>query len=248
MSKRMMWFKTITKLEMGYLSRSKCHHYNRWGQEWEGGNPSTSLLYYFYTFTVFYSRTFTISPSPNITLLVLRLQVILLPWGFLLTSLIAQCRRPCLIPESGRSAGEGIDCPLQYSWASVVAQLVKNLPAMQETWVRSLGWEDPLEKGKAAHSGILAWRIPWTVQSMRLQRVGHNWVTFTFPLTCIEIFLTFCCLAIPTVGRPSLTHQPHQRRILTDECAFPSDFLHLQPFHLEKGWGSLDSGDQTSQY
>ena len=49
------------------------------------------------------------------------------------------------------------------SWASLVAQLVKNLPAMQETWVRSLRWEDPLEKGKATHSSILAWRIPWTV-------------------------------------------------------------------------------------
>ena len=47
--------------------------------------------------------------------------------------------------------------------ASLVAQLVKNLPAMQETWVRSLGWEDPLEKEKATHSSILAWRIPWTV-------------------------------------------------------------------------------------
>ena len=47
--------------------------------------------------------------------------------------------------------------------ASLVAQLVKNLPAMQETWVPSLGWEGPLEKGKAAHSNILAWRIPWTI-------------------------------------------------------------------------------------
>ena len=47
--------------------------------------------------------------------------------------------------------------------ASLVAQLVKNPPAIQETWVRSLGWEDPLEKGKATHSSILAWRIPWTV-------------------------------------------------------------------------------------
>ena len=70
---------------------------------------------------------------------------------------------PSLIPGSGRSAGEGIDYPLQYSWASLVAQLVKNLPAMQETWVRSLGWDDSLEKGKAAHSSILAWRIPWTL-------------------------------------------------------------------------------------
>ena len=53
--------------------------------------------------------------------------------------------------------------PLQYSWASLVAQLVKNPPTMPETWVRSLGWEDPLEKGKAPHSSVLAWRIPWTV-------------------------------------------------------------------------------------
>ena len=57
---------------------------------------------------------------------------------------------------------------------SLVAQTEKNLPAMQETWVLSLGQEDPLEKGKATHSSILAWRIPWTIQSMGSQRVGHN--------------------------------------------------------------------------
>ena len=67
------------------------------------------------------------------------------------------------IPGSGRFTGERIGYPLQYSWASLVAQLVKNPPAMQETWVQSLGWKDSLEKGKATHSGILAWRIPWTV-------------------------------------------------------------------------------------
>ena len=55
-----------------------------------------------------------------------------------------------------------------------VAQLVKNPPAMRETWVQSLGWEDPWEKGKATHSSILTWRIPWTIQSMGLQRVGHD--------------------------------------------------------------------------
>ena len=60
------------------------------------------------------------------------------------------------MPGSGRSAGEGVDYPLQYSWAFLVAQLVKNLPATQETWVRSRGWEDPLENGKATHSSILA--------------------------------------------------------------------------------------------
>ena len=70
---------------------------------------------------------------------------------------------PGSIPGSGRCAGEGIGYPLQYSWVSLVAQLVKNPPTMLETWVPSLGWEDPLEKGKATHSSILAWRIPWTV-------------------------------------------------------------------------------------
>ena len=65
---------------------------------------------------------------------------------------------------------------------SLVAQRVKNLPTMQETWVQSLAWEDSLEKGMATHSGIVAWRIPWTeepggVQSMGSQRVRHNWAT-----------------------------------------------------------------------
>ena len=63
--------------------------------------------------------------------------------------------------------------------ASLVAQMVKNPPAMQETWVQSLDWEDPLEKGVATYSSILAWRIPWTeepgrLQSMGLPRVGHD--------------------------------------------------------------------------
>ena len=81
---------------------------------------------------------------------------------------------PSSIPGSGRSTREEIGYPLQYSWASLVAQLVKNLPTMRETWVQSLGWEDPLEKGKATHSNIPAWRIPWTVQSIRSQRVRHK--------------------------------------------------------------------------
>ena len=63
--------------------------------------------------------------------------------------------------------------------ASLVAQLVKNLPALQETWVRFLGWEDPLEEEMATHSSILAWEIPWTeepggLQTMGLQRVGQD--------------------------------------------------------------------------
>ena len=81
---------------------------------------------------------------------------------------------PDSIPGLGRSTREEIGYPLQYSWASLLAQMVKNLPATQETWVQSLSWEYPLEKGKAIHSRILAWRIPWTLQSMRSQRVGQD--------------------------------------------------------------------------
>ena len=70
---------------------------------------------------------------------------------------------PGSIPGLGRSAEERIGYPLQYSWASVVSQLVKNPPTMRETWVRYMDWEDPLEKGKASYCNILAWRIPWAV-------------------------------------------------------------------------------------
>ena len=70
---------------------------------------------------------------------------------------------PILIPGLGRSPGKGIGYSFQYYWASLVTQLVKSPSAMWETWVGSLGWEDPLEKGKATYSSILAWRIPWTV-------------------------------------------------------------------------------------
>ena len=86
---------------------------------------------------------------------------------------------PSLISGLGRSAGEGIGYSLQYSWASLVAQLVKNPLAMQETWVQSLGWEDWLgdllwEKGMATCSSILAWRIPWTEEPGRLQSMGSQ--------------------------------------------------------------------------
>ena len=67
---------------------------------------------------------------------------------------------PGSIPRSGRSTGEGIGYPLQHSQASLAAPVVKNLPAMWETWVHSVGWEDPLEKGIATHPRILAWRTP----------------------------------------------------------------------------------------
>ena len=73
----------------------------------------------------------------------------------------------------------GFRAHLKSVWAPLVAQIIKNPPAMQETWVSSLGWEDPLEEGMATHSSILAWRIPWTeepggLRSIRSQRVGHD--------------------------------------------------------------------------
>ena len=81
-----------------------------------------------------------------------------------------------------------------HHWASLVAQMVKNLTAMQESWVWSLGWENPLEEGMATHSSILAWRIPWTedpgrLQSMGSRRVRHNW-THTHTYTCIYVHVS----------------------------------------------------------
>ena len=87
-------------------------------------------------------------------------------WGFPDSSVDKEstCNEgdPSSIPGSGRSPGEGLGYPLQYFGASLVVQLVKNPLAMRDTWVQSLGWEDPLEKGMATHSSTLDWRIPWT--------------------------------------------------------------------------------------
>ena len=86
------------------------------------------------------------------------------------------------IPGSGRSPGEGIGYRLQYTRASLVAQLVKNLPAMQETWVQSLGWEDALEKRKATHSSLLSWRIQRTVHGVAKSRTRLHECTHQAPL------------------------------------------------------------------
>ena len=80
--------------------------------------------------------------------------------------------------------------------ASLVAQMVKNPPGMRETWVLSLGWEDPLEEGMATHSSILAWTIPmdkgaWRAQSMGSQRVGQDWATKHYEATTVK---TMCYL------------------------------------------------------
>ena len=82
----------------------------------------------------------------------------------------------------GRSPEEGFGYPLQYYWPSLVAQMVKNPPAMQETQVQSLGWENPLEKGMAIHSSILAWRIPWT-EEPGYSRWGYKELDTTERLT-----------------------------------------------------------------
>ena len=81
---------------------------------------------------------------------------------------------PGSIPGPGRSTRKGIGYQLQCFGASLVAQLINNLPAMWETWTRPLGWEDPLEEGMAAHSSVLAWRIPWTEEPGGLQSVGSQ--------------------------------------------------------------------------
>ena len=102
---------------------------------------------------------------------------------------------PGSIPCFWRSTGEGISYLLQYSWASLVPQLVKNPPAMQETWVWPLGWEDPLEKGKATHASILAWRIPWIiVHGIAKSRTRlSNFYFLSFRLCKISIMLTNRC-------------------------------------------------------
>ena len=94
--------------------------------------------------------------------------------------------------------------------ASLVAQLVKNLPTVQKTWVPSLGWEDPLEKGAATHSCILAWRTPWTVCSMGSQRVRHNWETFTLLAT----YLHHNAISMRSEKKEKRKEQPHEIGII----------------------------------
>ena len=92
-------------------------------------------------------------------------------------SISFNCEYACNAGDLGSIPGSGrlLDKEMAtHSRASLVAQMVKNLPTMQETWVQSLGWEDPLEKGMATPSNILAWRIPWTEESGRLQSTGSQ--------------------------------------------------------------------------
>ena len=114
----------------------------------------------------------------------------------------------------GRSTGEGIGYPLQYFQASLVVQTVKHPPAMWETWVRSLGWEDPLEKGTAAHSIIPAWRIPWIVYSMGSQRADTTkqlLFHFSVPSTGSSsiVLWNFVTTAVGNTHTHTDTHLPH---------------------------------------
>ena len=108
----------------------------------------------------------------------------------------------------------------------MLAQSVKNLPAMQEPWVRSLGWEDPLEKGMAAHSSILAWRIRWTeepggLQSVGSHRVRHDWETDTFT-TC-----TLCWTSCESWWVPSTSHKPGNPHLSSKFSKIPPPRSHL---------------------
>ena len=128
--------------------------------------------------SVFYSSSTNLlslpfSTSSPIFILVIFCIILMTGVGFPHSSLGKESTCNAGDPSSiagSRSAGEGTGYLLQHSWASLVAQLVKNPPAMWETWVPSLGWEDPLGKGKATRSSILAWTIPWTIQSMEFSR------------------------------------------------------------------------------
>jgi len=108
------------------------------------------------------------------------------------------------IPRLGIFPGEGIGYPIQYSWVFLVAQTVKNLPAMKETWVWSLGWEDSPGEGTATHSSILAWIIPWTEETGGLQFMGSQ-----------------------RVGQPSDFHFTFVKHLPAHQCTQPVlNYLH----------------------
>ena len=135
-----------------------------------------------YTFCVYSSVNFLFLLLQRLAKSLGAMKITLITLTFLSCLL---CQGLCTLTHSSQQSHEARYChsfyrlrgaPLiaQYSWASLVAQLVRNSPEMRDTWVQSLGWEDPLEKGKVTQSCILAWRIPWTKQPMGSQRVRHD--------------------------------------------------------------------------
>ena len=116
-------------------------------------------MFFFFCFNFLFQNNFKLPKSHNENY-----KEHLYPRPHLLYYLLALSPSPTFFSLELTLHTHHLFLPLNSTWASLVAQLVKNLPAMQETWVRSLSWEDPLEKGKATQlSSILAWRIPWTV-------------------------------------------------------------------------------------
>ena len=113
---------------------------------------------------------------------------------------------PSLIPGSGRSTGEGTGYSFQYSRASQVAQLVKSLPVIWETCVRSLGWEDPLEESMATHSNILAWRIPWSHK----ESDTAEWLSVSFNRRWRYSHTCFCSQSIITGCVTCSLWKPHR--------------------------------------
>ena len=116
--------------------------------------------------------------------------------------------------------------PTPSARTSLVARMIKKLPAMQEARVWSRGWEDPLEKGMTTHSSILAWRIPWTeelggLQAMAVQRVRHDWVTDTFsPSASISRLL---CYLISNLPWAQTLHQAYDRPVKATHGAETED-------------------------
>ena len=130
---------------------------------------------------------------------------------------------PSSIPGSVRSPGEGISYLFQCSWATLVAQLVKNLPAMREIWVPSMGWENPLEKRKATHSSILIWRIPWTVH--RVTKSQTQLSNFHFNLNGLVVVPTFFNLSLKLAIRSSWSEPQSSPSLVFADCI---ELLHLQ--------------------
>ena len=111
-------------------------------------------------------------PCPRGSLIITPIFAITIPGSSAGKESICDAGDPGLIHGPGRSTGEGIGYPLQYSWASLVTQTVKNPPVMWDIWIQSLGWEDSLEKDMATHSSILTWRIPMDSEPGGLQSMG----------------------------------------------------------------------------
>ena len=123
----------------------------------------------------------------------------------------------------------------------LIAKTVKNLPAIQETWVWSLGREDPLEKERATHSSILAWRIPWTekpgeLPSMQSQRAGHNWEANTHATT------SMC-----TLHRHTLKERGHKREYMTDDSTYMKLNRETIGWWWSQNSGSLEGGGQREE-